>query len=63
MSMWIQDLKQVDTNELEDLCDELELKIDEGREELTRREEMHPTCRMCGEYIFAVDGCKGHGDD
>jgi len=25
-------------------------------------EEFHPTCRMCGEFIFAVDGCKGHGD-
>ena len=21
---------------------------------------MHPTCDVCGKYIFAVDGCKGH---
>ena len=27
------------------------------------KDTMHPTCRMCGEYIFAVDGCKGHGDE
>ena len=26
-------------------------------------DDFHPTCRMCGEYIFAVDGCKGHGDE
>ena len=26
-------------------------------------EEFHPTCRMCGEFIFAVDGCKGHGEE
>ena len=23
-------------------------------------EVMHPTCKRCGKYIFAVDGCKGH---
>jgi len=23
-------------------------------------EEMHPKCEVCGKYIFAVDGCKGH---
>ena len=21
---------------------------------------MHPVCKQCGEFIFAVDGCKGH---
>jgi len=26
-------------------------------------EEFHPTCDVCGKYIFAVDGCKGHGND
>ena len=25
-------------------------------------EVMHPTCKQCGKYIFAVDGCKGHKD-
>ena len=24
------------------------------------KEEMHPKCEVCGKYIFAVDGCKGH---
>jgi hypothetical protein len=37
--MWIQDLKLIDTHELEGLCDELEMKLDEGRAELVRREE------------------------
>ena len=23
-------------------------------------EAFHPTCDVCGKYIFAVDGCKGH---
>ena len=23
-------------------------------------EDFHPTCDVCGKYIFAVDGCKGH---
>jgi hypothetical protein len=22
---------------------------------------MHPVCKQCGKFIFAVDGCKGHG--
>ncbi len=39
MSMWIQDLKQLDTEELEGLCDEFDLKVAEGREELARRKE------------------------
>jgi hypothetical protein len=26
-------------------------------------EVMHPTCKRCGKYVFAVDGCKGHDDD
>ena len=21
---------------------------------------MHPVCKVCGKYFFAVDGCKGH---
>jgi len=21
---------------------------------------MHPVCKECGKYVFAVDGCKGH---
>ena len=21
---------------------------------------MHPICKICGKYFFAVDGCKGH---
>lgn len=40
MSMWIQDLDHMTTDELEGLCYELELKIDEGREELARRAEL-----------------------
>ena len=27
---------------------------------LMTEEEFHPTCDVCGKYIFAVDGCKGH---
>jgi hypothetical protein len=27
------------------------------------QEVMHPTCKRCGKYIFAVDGCKGHKND
>jgi len=42
MSMWIEDLTLMDTDTLEDLCDELEMKIVEGRDELVRREEMSP---------------------
>ena len=25
-----------------------------------RGEAFHPQCELCGKYIFAVDGCKGH---
>tara|TARA_R110000824_G_scaffold346018_1_gene532772 strand:- start:964 stop:1095 length:132 start_codon:yes stop_codon:yes gene_type:complete len=39
MSMWHQDLELITTDELEGLCDELEMKLDEGRAELVRREE------------------------
>jgi len=39
MSMWIEDLTLMDTDTLEDLCDELEAKVNEGREELRRRED------------------------
>jgi len=40
MSMWNQDLDLITTDELEGLCDELEMKLDEGRDELVRRKEM-----------------------
>ena len=47
MSMWNDDLQLkdddgyyfVDSDELEGLCDELEMKLDEGRRELSCREE------------------------
>jgi len=47
MSMWNQDLLLkdddgdyfVNSDELEGLCDELEMKLDEGRAELVRRRE------------------------
>ena len=39
MSMWLQDIEQMDADELEGLCEELEMKLDEGRKELTRKEE------------------------
>ena len=39
MSMWHQDLEGITTDELEGLCDELEMKLDEGRAELVRRDE------------------------
>ena len=39
MSMWMEDLTLMDADTLEDLCDELEAKVNEGREELRRREE------------------------
>jgi len=37
--MWLQDIEQMDADELEGLCEELEMKLDEGRRELTRKEE------------------------
>ncbi len=37
IGMWNQDLNLITTNELEGLCDELEMKLDEGRGELRRR--------------------------
>ena len=37
MSMWIEDLTLMDTDTLEDLCAELEMKLVEGRDELERR--------------------------
>ncbi len=39
MSMWMEDLTLMDADTLEDLCDELEEKVNEGREELRRRED------------------------
>ena len=39
MSLWLEDLTLVPTDMLEDMCDELEMKLDEGRAELVRREE------------------------
>ena len=39
MSMWNQDLDLITTDELEGLCDELEMKLDEGRDELRRRSD------------------------
>ena len=39
MSMWLEDLRLMDAETLEELCDEFEEKIIEGREELRRREE------------------------
>tara|TARA_R100001244_G_C5066878_1_gene110338 strand:- start:66 stop:329 length:264 start_codon:yes stop_codon:yes gene_type:complete len=36
---------------------------DEDRYRQRDEDIMHPTCEECGKYIFAVDGCKGHGDD
>jgi len=39
MSMWLQDIEQMSADELEGLCEELEMKLDEGRKELTRKEE------------------------
>lgn len=39
MSMWLEDLTLISTDDLEGLCDEFEEKIIEGREELRRREE------------------------
>ena len=39
MSLWLEDLTLVPTDMLEDMCDEFEEKVAEGREELRRREE------------------------
>ena len=39
MSMWHQDLELITTDELEGLCDELEMKLDEGLADLVCREE------------------------
>ena len=43
MSMWNQDLDLITTDDLEGLCDELEMKLDEGRAELVCREEEKKT--------------------
>lgn len=40
MSMWLQDIEMMDAEELEGLCEELEMKLEEGHKELTRKEEM-----------------------
>jgi hypothetical protein len=40
MSLWLQDIEQMSADELEGLCEELEMKLDEGRRELTRKEEV-----------------------
>ena len=39
MSMWNQDLDLITTDDLEGLCDELEMKLDEGHDELRRRSD------------------------
>ena len=39
MSLWLEDLTLVPTYMLADMCDELEMKLDEGRAEVVRREE------------------------
>lgn len=36
--MWLEDIQTVDTHDLEGLCDELEMKLEEGRRELADRE-------------------------
>jgi hypothetical protein len=36
---WLQDLTLMDADELEGLCDELDMKVEEGRRELVRRKE------------------------
>jgi hypothetical protein len=36
---WLQDLTLMDADELEGLCDELDMKVEEGRAELVRRKE------------------------
>ena len=38
-SMWLQDIEEMAADELEGLCEELEMKLEEGRKELTRNEE------------------------
>lgn len=38
VSMWLEDIQTVDTHDLEGLCDELEMKLEEGRRELADRE-------------------------
>ena len=47
MSLWLEDMRlkhddgdyYLDNAELESLCDELEMKLEEGRDEMRRREE------------------------
>jgi hypothetical protein len=39
MSMWLEDIVVMEAYELEGLCEELEMKLEEGRAELTRKEE------------------------
>ena len=40
MSMWLEDIVVMETGELEGLCEELEMKLEEGRRELTIKLEM-----------------------
>ena len=39
MSLWLEDLTLVPTDMLEDMCDEVEMKLEDGRWELGRRKE------------------------
>ena len=51
MSMWLQDIEKISADELEGLCEELEMKLDEGRKELIRKEEAADDVDYEGELV------------
>ena len=61
MSMWLQDIEQMSADELEGLCEELEMKLDEGRKELTRKEEAADD-DLSQIYVTWVHGSDAHID-
>lgn len=56
--MWLEDLTLVPTIWLEDMCDELEMKLEEARAEVMRREE-EDNDRLDEGSGLALDGTGG----
>ena len=69
MSMWLQDIEQMNADELEGLCEELEMKLDEGRKELTRKEEHDDSlgtdcpCAICVEMAHVHNAAMEDSDE
>ena len=58
----------IDIDECRRLADKIDSTYPSGRMQAARPgdigcpglDDFHPACEVCGKYIFAVDGCKGH---